>query len=701
MDQLLSAIVLACLVPGVVLAGWLIFLDVQERKARQVDETLARSRAVITSVDRELVSIQSTLSALATSPHLQSRDFESFRAQAAIAIKTMQSTNLGVASAQGQQLVNLLAPAGQPLPPHGNPALIRRVVESNTPQVSDLFIARLTGKPVVTVSVPVPNPGPVEYVLSGSVPPQVLTSLLVQQRLPATWIATVLDSKGTVVGRTRNIDSFLGVRAGANLLAAMEGRSEGSLLSNTLDGTPVSTVFVKSPLTDWTAVIAIPLAESQSRLNRAVALAVGVCLLLLLSGMGVAAVVGRRISRSITSLSGPARSIGSGSPIELPPLAFEEAQELGAALVEASQALQRAGVAVSDGEAKLAAIVDSALDAIITIDDEQKVMLFNAAAVAMFGWQREEIVGRPVDLIIPPRWRASNPGLGHPFGLDGAARRSVGSDGRAFGLRRTGEEFPIEASISRLRQADRYLLTVIVRDISQRVAHETALVRSNEDLKQFAYVASHDLKAPLRSINGFVRLLERGYSAVLDDKGRDLLSRTSRAAVRLERLTDDLLVFARLDAELPPMLPMDFREVVDDALQLMDAAIEGAQARVTVGPMPVVMGGKSELVHLMLNLLGNAIKYRSEERPPEVSVTATQDGRSWVFAVKDNGIGIASEHFSKIFEVFNRLHGTSRFEGSGIGLALCRRIVERHNGTIWVESTEGAGSTFHFSLPAA
>ncbi|MDP3357222.1 MAG: ATP-binding protein, partial [Polaromonas sp.] len=242
------------------------------------------------------------------------------------------------------------------------------------------------------------------------------------------------------------------------------------------------------------------------------------------------------------------------------------------------------------------------------------------------------------------------------------------------------------------------LNTFIIRDVGRRVAAYKALERSNLDLQQFAYVASHDLKTPLRSIAGFVQLLERNHSAKLDEKGLALIQRTGIAVRRLEQLTEDLLSYARIEAEAKRFEPVDMAEVARDVALLLDAPIQTAGAVLTVGDLPVVLGDRTQLAQLLLNLLGNSLKY-CRDRAPEVEVSAVLKGREWVFSVKDNGIGIAAKHHEKVFEVFKRLHTQNEYPGTGIGLAVCRRVVEGHGGKIWVTSESGVGSTFSFTLP--
>lgn len=229
-----------------------------------------------------------------------------------------------------------------------------------------------------------------------------------------------------------------------------------------------------------------------------------------------------------------------------------------------------------------------------------------------------------------------------------------------------------------------------------------ALERSNGELEQFAFVASHDLREPLRMVGSFMGLLERRLAGRLDDEARDYLAFARDGALRMDQMVLDLLEFSRIGRQRPPLRPVALAEVVAEAGRALAGAIEDAGGEIRIDPpMPTVQGDSLELSRLFLNLIGNALKYADPGRPPVVTVSAVRDGAFWRIAVSDNGIGIASEHFDKIFGVFQRLHGRDKYKGTGIGLAICKKVVEHHGGRIWVESREGRGAIFLFTLPAA
>lgn len=226
-----------------------------------------------------------------------------------------------------------------------------------------------------------------------------------------------------------------------------------------------------------------------------------------------------------------------------------------------------------------------------------------------------------------------------------------------------------------------------------------ALVRSNAELRRFAHVAAHDLQTPLRAIGSFAELLNLHYADRLDEKGREWLERIRNAVLHMQTLVRDLLTYSRIETQESPTREVRMEEVLDRVLSLLESEIRDTGALITRTKLPVVVGDATQLVQLLLNLLQNAIKYRSTEAP-RIQVAAERRGDRWVFSVADNGIGIEPRHAERIFEVFERLHTAQEYQGTGIGLAICRRVVQRHGGEIWVESEPGRGSTFFFTLPA-
>jgi len=355
-------------------------------------------------------------------------------------------------------------------------------------------------------------------------------------------------------------------------------------------------------------------------------------------------------------------------------------------------------------ESRYRGLLEAAPDAMVVVNQAGQIVLVNVQVEKQFGYRRDELVGQKVKNIIPE-------GFAERLIADAtrstaeALAQQIGMGIEISGRRKDGTEFPIELMLSPLESAEGILVTAAIRNISARKKSEQELAvanqvleESNLELKQFAYVASHDLQSPLRSITGFVQLIQQEYEGKLDEQAQDWIRRTVRAVARMQTLIRDLLSYSRVDARSGPLTQIPFLEIVNDALILLESSIQDSGGQVTCDKLPMVMGDRSQLVQLMQNLIGNGLAYRSDKLP-DIHISAKRSGKDWIFSVRDNGIGIDPNHYEQIFEIFKRLHSQKDHPGTGIGLAVCRRVVNRHGGKIWVESEPGHGSTFHFTIP--
>ncbi len=243
---------------------------------------------------------------------------------------------------------------------------------------------------------------------------------------------------------------------------------------------------------------------------------------------------------------------------------------------------------------------------------------------------------------------------------------------------------------------DRVIATSV--DITERKKSEKALKLSNEELRQFAYVASHDLQEPLRMVVSYMSLLERKFAGNLDPLALEYIQNAVSGGERMRELIDDLLEYSRLDTGHERIGLVDMNDVVMKALFMLKVPLEENQAETIVGPLPSAIADETQMIQVMQNLIGNSVKFHGEERP-KISISATPGHGEWIFSVKDNGIGLNMEYADKIFHMFQRLHTRDQYEGTGVGLAVVRKIVERHGGRIWVESEEGKGAAFFFTIP--
>ncbi|MEO6017077.1 MAG: ATP-binding protein [Polaromonas sp.] len=694
----LAVLVAVCLLPAMVAAAGILTYHYQRQRAQLVGEAVASARALKNSVNTELAAVQTILEVLATSPYLQNQDLAAFHAQATKVLSGSFINNIAVIAPDGQQMVNTAQPWGRPLPKTGVAAQVERVIATGQAEVSGLTIGALLKRPLISVAVPVRSGQTVTYVMTGVLLPSRLQKIISNSSQPADRIIAIFDKSSIIAARSHDQERFVGKSVAPGLAARLKEVNEDALDLVTLEGIPVLSVFSRSGATGWGAAIGIPMQALTAELRRSMWLLATATTLLLSLALGLAWMMGGRISRAIVQLVQPALDLAHGKAVNVPELTVKEADELGRSLMLTSVVLESTTNALKSSETRMRSILQSAMDAIITVDDQQKVVLFNSAASAMFACPEEQALGQPVTVFIPERFHAQHFAYVEKNRAPSDGSEVFGVAGVAIGLRSGGEEFPLEVSYSNVVAPDGIFHTLIIRDITTRVQSFQALERSNLDLQQFAYVASHDLKTPLRSISGFVQILERNHADKLDENGLALIRRTAQAASRLEQLTEDMLSFARVNSDPRPFAPVASQEVVVEAVHLLDALVQSTGASVTVGDLPIVMGDRTQLVQLFLNLLGNSLKY-CQGRAPVVHVSAIREGNEWVFSVADNGIGIEPKHHQKIFEIFKRLHTQNEYAGTGIGLAVCHRIVDRHHGRIWVESSLGEGSTFRFTFP--
>jgi PAS domain S-box-containing protein len=343
-------------------------------------------------------------------------------------------------------------------------------------------------------------------------------------------------------------------------------------------------------------------------------------------------------------------------------------------------------------------------NAMLLIDQAGTIVLVNAPTEALFGYPRAELIGQPVERLVPERFRRQHPAYRARFFAEPRSR-PMGEGRDLFGLRKDGTEFPVEIGLNPLETEEGTLVLSAIVDITARKRGEeqlrhamTELARSNAELEQFAYVASHDLQEPLRAVAGCVQALQQRYGGQLDPRADEFINHAVDGAVRMQNLISDLLAYSRVATRGQPFTPTDCAAIVRAALANLDIAIRESGARVTYTDLPTVMGDPTQLTQLFQNLISNACKFRNQQ-PAAIHIAAEPHKGSWVFSVRDDGIGIEPQYFERIFGLFQRLHTRVEYAGTGIGLAICKKIVERHGGRIWLESQPQQGSTFYFTIP--
>jgi PAS domain S-box-containing protein len=364
-----------------------------------------------------------------------------------------------------------------------------------------------------------------------------------------------------------------------------------------------------------------------------------------------------------------------------------------------------AEAALAQMEGRYRGLLEAAPDAMVVVNEGGEIVLLNFQAEKQFGYHRDELLGQQVKSIIPEGFaeRLIADGLRSPAE---ALAQQIGTGIELTGRRRTGNEFPIEIMLSPLESAEGILVTAAIRDITTRKKAEAQLLqkveelnRSNEELGQFAYVASHDLQEPLRMVASYTQLLAKRYKGRLDSDADEFIAYAVDGSNRMQGLIQDLLAYSRAGTNGKVLHEISSENALKEALTNLRATMKESGAVVTHDSLPAIKTDDMQLAQVFQNLVGNAIKYRSAE-VPHVHVSATKNrGNEWVFSVRDNGLGIDPQYFERIFVLFQRLHGRKEFKGTGIGLAICKKILERLGGRIWVESQLEKGSTFYFALP--
>ncbi len=344
---------------------------------------------------------------------------------------------------------------------------------------------------------------------------------------------------------------------------------------------------------------------------------------------------------------------------------------------------------------------------LVMINQQGKIELTNQALCELFDYDGDELIGQSIEILIPEEFRQN-----HAQYMEGynkkPEKRAMAERADLHARAKDGRRFPVEIGLNpvQLNQVPKVIASVtdITEHKKQLVtlrSYMSKLQNSNENLEQFAYVASHDLQEPLRMVSSYTQLLASRYQNKLDEDANEFIKYAVNGAKRMQALIQDLLRFSRLSSEVIKKEHIDANELYDNALKNLRLAISDTNTLVTKDDLPMIWGDIGQLKMLFQNLIGNAIKYGDLKKNNQIHVSVERINDMWQFCVKDNGIGIQPEYFERIFVIFKRLHGAQEYDGTGIGLALCKRVIDTHGGEIWVESEYGQGSRFYFSLQAS
>jgi PAS domain S-box-containing protein len=358
-----------------------------------------------------------------------------------------------------------------------------------------------------------------------------------------------------------------------------------------------------------------------------------------------------------------------------------------------------------ESAARYLGLLEAAPDAMVVVDQSGRIVLLNLQAEKQFGYRRDELLEQKVTNIIPEGFAERLIADGTRTAADALAQQ-IGTGIELLGRRKDGSEFPIEIMLSPLESPEGILVTAAIRNISARKKADADLVkmmeelkRSNDDLEHFAYVASHDLQEPLRMVASYTQLLAKRYKGRLDSDADEFIAFAVDGAERMQGLIQDLLAYSRAGTSGRALREISSEDALQAALTNLRATIEESGAVITHDGLPTITSDDRQLTQIFQNLVGNAIKYRGAATPHIHVAVANGGSNEWTFSVRDNGMGIDPQYFERIFVLFQRLHGRQQYEGTGIGLAICKKMLERLGGRIWVESQPQQGSIFHFALP--
>lgn len=373
-------------------------------------------------------------------------------------------------------------------------------------------------------------------------------------------------------------------------------------------------------------------------------------------------------------------------------LAFQtkEKEKRAAELIIANNELAKA-------EEQFRLVVESAPNAMVLVNQEGFINLVNNETEKLFGYERSELIGMKLEILIPERFKLQHPHHRIEFSKKPQAR-AMGAGSDLFARRKNGTEIQVEIGLNPIETAKGRVVLASIVDITQRKMQETAQKKYNKELEQFAYIASHDLQEPLRTVSNYMQVFEEDYIDLLDVNALKYLHAINKSTRRMSTLIKSLLFFSRLGHNKNPTF-VDCNKLIEDVLADIETSIKDSNAIITMEAMPSLNAYETELGQLFQNLICNSIKYCKKDVPPEIRISAEKIPEKWKFSVKDKGIGIASTHFERVFDIFQRLKTDEEYEGSGIGLANCKKIVQLHNGEIWIESVHGEGTAFYFTIP--
>jgi len=707
--RVLTLLVAACIVPIVLVLAVLIINFYRQEEARLVENTLNHARHVSAAADREVRSTQLALQVLAGSDLLRQRNLRAFHARISAVVDKLHVDSILLLDPDGRILLSTLRPYGSPLAQLADSPLLQRTRNTALPGVSGIFTGPLVGQPIVTIAVPVIEDGKVAMSLNATVTPATLQPLLFEQKFPESWRAGIVDQQFRIITRSHDMARLAGQQLPAELRQPLSRERESMFDSYTLEGKHSLFVYHRSSQTGWTAILGIPQEELTAPLRRSLFWLITVSVIALALGTSCALWLARRITSSIQALIAPALAVGQAVPLPLPRLYFSEARELGQALQIAARDLLRARADSSESEQRLALAARAAHLGIWTRDLRQQHIWVSHAWRELFGFSEDQALTLD-DLLARV----------HPADRQHVQRTL---DSTLYGATRYDMEFRIELASGCQRwisshgsvEFDRHHRPTLVRgvslDITSRKQAELDLQQKQKEVTHLARVAmlgelsgalAHELNQPLTAILSNAQAAQRFLGQPAPDLAEvqeilnDIVTEDQRAGAIIARLRS---LFGKHDAQRQRI---SAQSLIDSVLHLISNDLIHQRLTLRTEPCPETLTLEADPVQLqqvLLNLLMNACDAQSQqlEHSNLIVLRSARVGQTLQLSISDSGGGIPAEALEQIFTPFY----TTKARGMGLGLSICRSIVDAHGGRLWAENNSHGGATFHLRLPLA
>lgn len=353
-------------------------------------------------------------------------------------------------------------------------------------------------------------------------------------------------------------------------------------------------------------------------------------------------------------------------------------------------------------EERFRLVVESAPNSMVLVDISGTIIFVNKQTEKLFEYSREELIGNKIEILIPSEYKYLHPTYRNDF-FENPKARAMGIGRELFALKKNGQKFPVEIGLNPIETSDGLKVLASIIDISERKLQELAhlkqieLESKNVELEQFAFIVSHDLREPLRTFNNYMQIIEEDYIHLLDERALKYLNSMQNSVIRMDHLIEALLEYSRLGRKQDKEI-VDLNLILKNVLNDLDNLIKSCDIEFDIGKLPSINVYPSEIGQLFQNLISNSIKFRNKEIKLKIKISAEFNMQKWKFTFSDNGIGIEEKYFKRIFQIFQRLHSREEYDGYGIGLSFCKKIIELHNGEIWLESEFNKGTTFFFTI---